>query len=295
MILNHLNILRGLHTALDNVQSFVYIKDTNSKYVYANKHTLELFGCTAEELRLASDADFFKPEIVKIFREIDLTVLSGEATQEEIVIEDEILGRTVYLEAKTPIYSETEPNLIIGILGISTDITDQKKLEQKALTLAKTDALTNLVNRLELDSILNIQIEKSKRFKHPLSLIMFDIDHYKKVNDNYGHIVGDQCLVEMANILKNNSRVVDTVGRWGGEEFLIICSETDLNGAKKLAEKLRSVIDNNAFKHVNHITGSFGVTSFQVEDTPDTLINRADQALYSAKELGRNRVESLSH
>jgi len=293
MISNHLNKLRGLHAALDNLQSFVYIKDTESKYIYANKYTLDLFNCTAENLHLIRDQQLFAPEVVEKLREIDLKVLSGQETREEITINQDSDDKKVYLEVKTPLYSETLPNLIIGILGISTDITYQKILEEKALTLAKTDALTNLINRLELDSVLNLQIEQAKRFAHPLSIIMFDIDHYKKVNDNFGHIVGDQCLVEMATILKNNARVIDTVGRWGGEEFLIICNETDLNGALNLAEKLRQAVENNQFKTVNQITGSFGVASFKAEDTLDMLINRADQALYNAKQRGRNRVASL--
>lgn len=290
---DHIDILGGLRAALDNLQSYVYIKDSESRYVYANKHTLDLFGCTAEDLHLAGDSNFFPPDVVQLLRKVDLRVLSGESTEEEIIVDDGKSEKKVYLEIKTPIYSDNDPDLIIGVLGISTDITYQKLLEEKALKLAITDVLTGLANRLELDSILAGEVERFKRFQRPLSIIMFDIDHFKKVNDNYGHLIGDKCLAKVAEILKNNARMVDTVGRWGGEEFLIICPETDLNGARKLAEKLRLHIEESGFPGVKHITGSFGVTSFIADDTLETIISRVDQALYNAKESGRNRVEAL--
>jgi diguanylate cyclase (GGDEF)-like protein len=220
-------------------------------------------------------------------------VLSGESTEEEIIVDDGESEKKVCLEVKTPIYSNNDNDLIVGILGISTDITYQKSLEEKALKLAITDVLTGLANRLELDSVLGGEVERFKRSQHPLSIIMLDIDHFKKVNDNYGHLVGDKCLAKVAEILKNNARMIDTVGRWGGEEFLIICFETDLNGSRKLAKKLLTLIEESVFPEVKHITGSFCVTSFIADDTLEIFINRADQALYNAKEFGRNRVEVI--
>jgi diguanylate cyclase (GGDEF)-like protein/PAS domain S-box-containing protein len=293
MIEDHVNYLSGLRTALDHVQSFVYIKNSKSEYVYANIHTLNLFGCTAEDLYLADDSNFFPSDIVQILKAVDLRVLSGESTQEEIVVNDRKLGNRIYLGVKTPVYSDNDPANIIGILGISTDITFQKSLEEKAIKLAKTDALTGLANRLELDSVLSEEIERVKRFQSSLSIIMLDLDHFKKVNDNYGHLLGDKCLIKTAEILKTSSRSVDTVGRWGGEEFLIVCPETDLDGALKLAEKIRHFLEGNIFPEVKQITGSLGVTAFIAGDTLETLISRADKALYKAKEFGRNRVEAF--
>jgi diguanylate cyclase (GGDEF)-like protein/PAS domain S-box-containing protein len=293
MIEHHIDLLSGLRTALDNLPSYVYIKDSKSRYVYANKHTLDLFGCTSKELHLAEDSNFFPPDVMKKLRKVDLKVLLGGSTEEEIIVDDGESEKKVYLEVKTPIYSNNDNDLIVGILGISTDITYQKSLEEKALKLAITDVLTGLANRLELDSVLGGEVERLKRSQHPLSIIMFDIDHFKKVNDNHGHLIGDKCLVKVAKILKNHTRMIDTVGRWGGEEFLIICPETDLNGSRKLAEKLRTLIKESVFPEVKHITGSFGVTSFIADDTLEVFINRADQALYNAKKFGKNRVEVI--
>ena len=293
MIEEHVNILSGLRTALDHIHSFVYIKNRNLKYVYANRHTLDLFGCTAEDIYLVDDAHFFPADSVQILRAIDLRVLAGESTEEEIIIDAGKLGKRIYLGVKTPVYSDKYPDQIIGILGISTDITFQKTLEEKALKLAKTDVLTGLANRLELDSVLSQEIEKCRRFQRPLCIIMIDLDHFKQVNDICGHLTGDKCLIKVAQVLKRHSRVVDTVGRWGGEEFIIICPETDLDGTLRLAEKCRHLIEETMFPDVNHITASLGVNAFIDGDTLESLINRADQALYKAKASGRNRVEVL--
>jgi diguanylate cyclase (GGDEF)-like protein/PAS domain S-box-containing protein len=293
MIEEHINLLNGLRAALDNLQSHVYIKDRELRYVYANKYTLDLFECTAEELYLSDDSKFFPPEVVQILRKVDRKVLLGESSEEEIIVNDGKSGKKVYLEVKTPVYSDNDNSLVVGVLGISTDITYQKSLEEKALKLAITDVLTGLANRMELDSVLRGEVKRFKRFQGPLSIIMLDIDHFKNVNDNYGHLIGDKCLGKIADILKNNARVIDTVGRWGGEEFLIICPETDLDGSQKLAEKLRRFIEESVFPDVKHITGSFGVASFITDDTIDTFISRADKALYNAKGLGRNRVETI--
>jgi PAS domain S-box-containing protein len=163
MIEEHIDIQKGLRAALDNLQSYVYIKDRESRYIYANKMTLELFGCSADDLYLTSDEQYFPADVTAKLKEVDQRVLDGESTEEEIIVDDES-GRRVYLEAKTPLYSDLEADKIIGILGISTDITYQKSLEEQALKLAKTDVLTGLSNRLEIDSVLSGEIERLKRF-----------------------------------------------------------------------------------------------------------------------------------
>lgn len=163
-----------------------------------------------------------------------------------------------------------------------------KELEK----ISFTDKLTQLCNRQKLDEIINKEMEKARRFQKTLSLTLFDIDYFKSVNDEYGHLVGDAVLTELSKILRSNVRSMDTLGRWGGEEFMIIFPETDLNEAMLLCEKLRSIVENHEFSNSIHKTLSFGVTSMEECDNKESLIKRVDDLLYKAKEKGRNRIES---
>lgn len=168
-----------------------------------------------------------------------------------------------------------------------------KELEEKNLQLEKlsvTDKLTDVFNRIKLDSVLETELARSGRYATALSIIILDIDHFKRVNDNFGHQTGDSVLVEFAAILKSSVRNTDTVGRWGGEEFLIICPETDTKGALSLAENIRNKIEEHSFKTVGRVTASIGVSTFTAGDKEKDMIGRADTCLYKAKESGRNRV-----
>jgi diguanylate cyclase (GGDEF)-like protein len=168
------------------------------------------------------------------------------------------------------------------------------ELEKKAGALHRlsiTDRLTGLFNRLKLDQSFKDEVERHRRYQQPFSIIMFDVDHFKNVNDTYGHQVGDQVLVDLAEILLCNVRRVDIPGRWGGEEFLILCPNTSRAGAAALAEKLRTQISSHDFPIVGHKTTSFGVAELTDQDDISSLTKRADEALYRAKATGRNRVE----
>lgn len=165
----------------------------------------------------------------------------------------------------------------------------------KALELlSTTDKLTQIYNRLKLDELIHQELTRANRYGSQFSVILLDVDHFKRVNDAFGHLVGDEVLVAITSVLRNNlSRETDYLGRWGGEEFLIILPENELNQAIKLADKLCRAIDQSFFVKDIHPTCSFGVTSYQVDDTEDSLLSRVDEALFRAKALGRNRVEYL--
>jgi len=156
--------------------------------------------------------------------------------------------------------------------------------------IACTDQLTSLANRLKIDEVLVECAEKYKRYGRVFSITLLDIDHFKSVNDTYGHLVGDMILKTISKIITKSIRNVDLVGRWGGEEFIIISKETDIDGAKVLAELLRTTIEEYEFDIVKHQTVSFGVTQFNRGDTVIDLMKHADEALYKAKREGRNRV-----
>ncbi len=168
------------------------------------------------------------------------------------------------------------------------------QLALKTRTLKKlsvTDRLTGVANRFRLDEVLAQEVERSSRYKTPLCVMIVDVDRFKLVNDSYGHLVGDSVLQEFAKLIVTCIRTTDTLGRWGGEEFMIITPGIDLAGAVPMAEKLRVKIAENDFGSVPGQTASFGVALYREGESSQDLVRRADQALYRAKAYGRNRVE----
>jgi diguanylate cyclase (GGDEF)-like protein len=155
--------------------------------------------------------------------------------------------------------------------------------------------LTGLHNRRKLDEVLGYEVERVHRYGGGLSVILLDIDHFKQTNDSYGHPAGDRVLAAVAAILRSGARSIDSVGRWGGEEFMVICPQTELDGARALAEMLRLRIAAADFPEVGRKTCSFGVAALCPDETLATLVARADAALYRAKQAGRNAVEHDSN
>lgn len=168
-----------------------------------------------------------------------------------------------------------------------------RALNRELERLSITDRLTGLHNRLKLDMVLEAEILRAIRSGHCFSVILIDIDHFKRINDQHGHPTGDLVLVDLAQLLRSGTRATDFVGRWGGEEFLIICSDTDGAGAAKLAETLRQIIQDHPFPVVERQSASFGVTCFGPGDSASEIVSRADAALYLAKTAGRNCVRSV--
>jgi diguanylate cyclase (GGDEF)-like protein len=162
---------------------------------------------------------------------------------------------------------------------------------ESMLRVANRDYLTKIDNRRYLEETLTLSIERARRYGRSLMVIVIDIDHFKRINDNYGHDVGDDVLIEMATLIREHLRTADSFGRWGGEEFLVIAPEIGISRAVLLAERLRTIIEHHSFGIDQRLTASFGVTGYRAGDTVDSLVKRADIALYRAKQSGRNRVE----
>jgi diguanylate cyclase (GGDEF)-like protein len=156
--------------------------------------------------------------------------------------------------------------------------------------LAKTDALTQLDNRRVLAQCLKEEVKRAERYKQPLSVLLFDLDKFKRINDYFGHNTGDEVLQEVARQLRENLRTSDPFGRWGGDEFLCLATNTTRDQALELAERLREAVQRCVYEPVGQLSASFGVTAYLPGDTPETLIRRADLGLYKAKASGRNRV-----
>ena len=171
--------------------------------------------------------------------------------------------------------------------------TLKNELELKNIELSKlaiTDQLTGIYNRLKLDEVLQNEAARYSRSNNSFGLIIMDIDHFKKINDTYGHPAGDRILMTIAQLMQSNTRNTDIIGRWGGEEFLIICPESDEAGIGNLAEKLRKAIESHNFPEAGKYTASFGATLYRETDNIETFIKRTDEALYLAKNRGRNNV-----
>ena len=173
----------------------------------------------------------------------------------------------------------------------AADFMKEKTRQLEFLSI--TDKLTGLYNRTKLDEIIDMEITRFSRGGNGFTVILADVDHFKSVNDNYGHIFGDTVLIHIAHVLKKSCRQLDAVGRWGGEEFLIVCPETSEDNAVILASRMLQNLLSENHKDVGRITMSIGISAYQQDDTPDTLLKRADDALYLAKSKGRCRIEVL--
>jgi len=173
---------------------------------------------------------------------------------------------------------------------LKNEIVIRKDAEGKLELMAATDPLTLLYNRRKFNEILSHEIARNQRHKSGLSLIFFDIDHFKQVNDTYGHETGDRVLKQFSTIIKESIRDSDFFARWGGEEFVFLISGSEPGVANEIAEKTRKLIENTEFEVVGRITASFGIASLVNGEDEKTFITRADSALYKAKQNGRNLV-----
>ncbi len=164
------------------------------------------------------------------------------------------------------------------------------KLMQELEKVATTDKLTNIYNRVKFENILHYEIKRTKRYDNPLSLIMFDIDNFKKINDTLGHIVGDNILYNLATLIKTLIRESDILARWGGDEFVILSPSTDVKGAEKLGEKIRKRVSKYNFGIDRAVTISLGITQYRAGEDEVSFIKRIDKLLYMAKQNGKNTI-----
>ncbi len=197
-------------------------------------------------------------------------------------------------EERNELY-ELKVAILKMVESLDQHIRQLQKERQSFENLAFTDPLTGLYNRRMFLEIAKKNINEAKRYNEPLSLIMLDIDHFKRINDTYGHDIGDVVLKFLASILKNNVRASDIIARWGGEEFIILLPKTELKQAYKVAEKIRKIVEMSTIKLPDgerlNFTISLGVSSFGGYEDLEELIKKADIALYEAKRKGRNRTE----
>jgi len=217
-------------------------------------------------------------------------IKSTQTKNRVVLMRDNFLTYNSFAISIANISYEQESSYLVTL----TDITKLKEHEQAILKQAYTDELTGIANRAKLNELFDIELSRALRHNSKLSMTIIDIDHFKKFNDTYGHLIGDEVLVMLTNIIDNNIRDYDIFARWGGEEFVILFPETSKDDAALICDKLRALIEKVPHKSAGFITVSFGVAELdEAEDDIESLFKRCDKALYKAKNSGRNRVEVL--
>jgi len=310
--------------------SFIIRKDiipsqnlTDKSNDYIPTSISSLYVQDRESLNEDVQGDLDKDTIERINQNIVQKAVSALQTEQEFILHTE-LDNATYIAIFIPIYNvenkqvayyvsyEKDPTVeiikktfkmeslgsLIGAFILSLMfvlyILSQKRAEKALLLLATTDPLTKLANRNKLTIILEKSIHLSHRYKLPLSIIFFDIDHFKQINDTQGHEAGDAVLIAISDLLSHHIRTSDTFARWGGEEFLIVLPETKLQDAKRLADKFKQIVQDYKFLPNVNVTCSFGVAQLHEDDNEASFIKRADNALFAAKRAGRNKVIEAS-
>ncbi len=206
------------------------------------------------------------------------------------------VGERTYIEAPATLgLSYISGVSIIAVLyfltGMKDDLRRTELTAERMKRLAETDSLTGLLNRRGMEMIMEQEMESAERNESPLSLIIFDLDDFKSLNDAYGHGAGDEALVSVSRLVESHLRIGDSFARWGGEEFAILAPDTMLDPAHRLADRLRSIIEEYDSNAGWDLSASFGVSAYRHADSGTAFAKRADIALYRAKELGKNRTE----
>lgn len=259
--------------------------DKQGTITYASQALCRMTQYSKEELLGKPHTIFRHPEIDPIVKEeIEKAFTEGKVWRGEVQSRKKD-GTFSWVDARI-LPTIDKQGKLEGFSSFQYDITDKKRIEE----LSYTDQLTQIPNRLLLDTFYSQEFQRAKRYGSIFSLILADVDFFKNVNDSFGHHVGDNVLIEIAHLLKASIRSSDIIGRWGGEEFLIICPNTTSKEALLLAEKMRLKIESYEFDSVGKKTCSFGIAQFDLKDEEDDAFKRADAALYEAKQNGRNKV-----
>jgi len=290
------NSYKKLSNIISNTHDIIYTLNEDGTFDFVSPSWTNLLGHELDAVINHSFVPFVHPEDVSICQEYFKKVLSQNLEKNESIVYRVFHkeGTICYHQSKASILKESPSSY--KYLAIASDITEsiyqREDLEEKNLALEKLvriDYLTSLYNRVRIDEILKSKLSKFRRYGANFGVIMLDIDFFKDVNDTYGHQVGDEILISISKILEEHSRKSDSVGRWGGEEFLIISPYIDEKSLFTQAEYLRAIVEKHQFS-IGYKTISLGLSIVKEKDEVHTLIKRADEALYKAKKSGRNNV-----
>jgi len=279
-----------LQSLIESSVDGIVTTDRDGRITFASKGAQEMLACDGDEPVGRFVYEYYlggKREAEEI---MNILNVSGKVRNREMefIRKD---GETVTVSLSVSLLRDRN-DAVIGTLGVSKDITEQKKLERDLRELSIKDSLTGLYNQRYFYERLEVEIERAKRQKHPLSLLLFDIDHFKSYNDKHGHLAGDGVLEKVGEIVSECTREhVDTGYRYGGDEFTVILSETTQEQALNIAERLRKTFQARGF---DGLTLSIGLMAYDPKYTPKAFIKRADEAMYGSKRSGGNCVYLLS-
>ena len=281
--------LRRLSRVVEQVKDSVLMTDILGRVTYVNAAFEKQTGYRSDEVvghnvnRLKSGRQ--EPEFYKKLWD---TISRGE-TFKGMFINKKRNGE-IYYEDKTISPIVDEKGAITAYVSSAKDITSRIHMEEELKQMAEMDYLTGLYNRIRFESALEYEFNRNRRYGDTFSLVMLDIDHFKLVNDTYGHDAGDTILKTFADLLQNAIRTTDIIARWGGEEFMLLLPNSDTEQARHIAEKLRETIARTPFPKVGHMTASLGVCEIKEGFEMSDLLKYVDDALYKAKRQGRDCI-----
>ncbi len=284
--------IQTLSQIVEQTDDIIKMTDKDGLITYVNDAFVANSGYTRREVIGK------RPSLLKsgkhersLYKELWNNITQGKAYK--VVLINRKKDGSLYHEEQTitPVLNKKKET--IGYVSMGKDITERIKMEEKLSLLATTDKLTGINNRHRFEELFSAEIVRSVRYQKAMGIIMFDVDHFKAINDTYGHDVGDSVLKSISEIIQFNIRQSDIFARWGGEEFIILTPETTKKDVEHLAEKLRLALEQYSFETVGTVTASFGVTRNQDNETKEEILKRVDKAMYQAKENGRNRVVVL--
>ncbi|MEH6470532.1 MAG: PAS domain S-box protein [Halopseudomonas sp.] len=290
---------RSLVTALSEG---VMLREANGRIATYNPAASQILGDTLQAMQCSGPGQ----GVVQLYRDNGeplpgneypsmLTLATGEPCRDVVVGVERVEGGRIWLSVNTEPLCHKDQTKPYAVVISFQDITRRRQAEQDLKVLATTDALTGLLNRRACALGIEQELARCKRLpSHQCALLMMDLDHFKSINDRHGHAVGDLALIHFTKLLKSSQREIDTVGRWGGEEFVMLLPGTDLDGAKAYAERLREQLSESSVAGIGvelRLTVSIGVALLDPDDLySDAALVRADGAMYRAKTEGRNRV-----
>ena len=281
--------LLRLSKALEESGDTVVITDLEGKIEYVNRTFEQQSGYLAHEV-IGNTPNILRSgeHQTSFYQHLWDTILSGETYRG--VLTNKRKDATLYHEFKTIVPLKNKRQELTNFISTGKDITSRVIFEHELEKAASTDPLTNAANRLQCNRWLTLATEHAQDSTISVSLILFDIDDFKKVNDTFGHNAGDDVLIQIAEVVRTIVRSNDMFARWGGEEFVILQIDTPFEGTIALAERLKKEIEHSTFKEVAHITVSIGVAQYNGTESIESFVKKADDAMYQAKEEGKNKV-----